>query len=95
MSANLDRDISRSLSKGDSIVIASAQHAVVITPSDSVDLTTVSRALWIGGAGNISVVMYGGEIVTISGIQAGSLLPLMVKRVNSTNTTATLIVSLW
>jgi hypothetical protein len=71
-----------------------AEHAEAVTPSDSTDLLIVSRALWIGGAGNISVVMSSGVTVTFSGILAGSMLPIRVSRVRSTSTTATNIVAI-
>lgn len=71
-----------------------ADTAEAVTPSDSVDLTNVSRALWVGGAGNISVIMGNGATVLFSGIAAGTLLPIRVSRVKSTSTTATLIVAI-
>jgi hypothetical protein len=71
-----------------------ATIAEAVTPSDSADLTNVSRALWIGGAGNISVIMANGSTVLFSGIAAGTMLPLRVSRVRSTSTTATLIVAI-
>ncbi len=71
-----------------------ASIAEAVTPSDSTDLTNVSRALWIGGAGNISVIMANGSTVLFSGVPAGTLLPLRVSRVRSTSTTATLIVAI-
>lgn len=52
------------------------------------------RALWVGGAGNISVRTTEGTDVLFSGIAAGTVLPVRGVRVNSTNTTATLIVGL-
>lgn len=65
-----------------------------VTPSDATELTYISRALWVGGAGAVAVLMETGEVLTLSGVPAGTLLPLRVKRVNATNTTATLIVAL-
>ena len=72
-----------------------ATHAVSITPDDSNDLAYVSRGVWVGGAGAMKVTMYGGETVLLSGITAGSLLPIRVSRIFSTDTTATLIVSFY
>lgn len=69
------------------------RHAAVVTPSDSTDLTYVS-VLFIGGSGNVAVITAAGETVTIAGVVAGSVLPLRVSRVMSTNTTATNIVAL-
>jgi len=72
-----------------------ARHLEAVTPHDTTELTNVSRALWIGGAGNITVLTAEDETVLISGIQAGTLLPIQVKRVDATATTATLITSLY
>lgn len=66
-----------------------------VTPSDTVGLSEPSRALWVGGAGKISVEMVDGGTQVFEGVVAGSLLPLQVTRVNSTNTDATLIVSVF
>lgn len=79
--------------------LAPALDAEAVTPSDGTDLVAVSRALWIGGAGTLTVVMAGskgnpGATILISGISAGTLLPLAVSRVKATGTTATLIVAL-
>lgn len=75
---------------------APAENAVAVTPSNSTDLTTATRALYIGGAGNISVETVGGQSsVVFVGLAAGTVLPLRVTRVNSTSTTATSIVALY
>ena len=67
-----------------------------ITKSDATDLTTLKiRALWIGGAGDVAVIAFGDTAaVTIAGVLAGTLLPVAVVKVMSTNTTATNIVGL-
>ena len=72
-----------------------AIHAVAVTPSDADELATVSRALYIGGAGNVVVVTYGGDTVTLVGATAGQIIPIRVKQVKATSTTATSIVSLY
>lgn len=74
------------------------REAVAITPDDFTDLEDLPRALWVGGAGNINVLMdkgQPGEEVVLSGIVAGTLIPVRVKRILNTSTTATLIVALW
>jgi hypothetical protein len=54
------------------------------------------KGLWVGGAGNISLLAAGDSAaVTISGIAAGTVLPISALQVNSTLTTATLIVALY
>lgn len=72
-----------------------AEHVALVTPDDAADLATPSRALWVGGGGAVKVTTAGGETVLISGIAAGTLLPLRVVRVWSATTTATLIQSWW
>ena len=74
---------------------APARSAVAITPSDVTDLTDVCRGVYVGGAGNVAAVMLTGEVVTFVGATAGTTIPIRVKRINSTNTTATGLVALY
>lgn len=73
-------------------------HAVyaggkAITPSDTVD--EAFSAIYVGGAGDVSVVMEaGGTAVTFKAPPVGTILPIRVKRVNATLTTATLLIGL-
>jgi hypothetical protein len=69
-------------------------NALPVTPGDVGSLPATTRALWIGGAGNVTVDTLGGQTVTLTAVAAGTLLPLQVSRVRSA-TTATLIVALW
>lgn len=69
--------------------------AAAVVPHDTNELTSYTRALYIGGAGNLVAVFPDGSAVTFTGVPAGSILPIRVKRVNSTNTTATNIVALY
>lgn len=70
-----------------------AEVGFAITPSDSTVFEYTTRGLWIGGAGNVKVDMNRvGTAVLISGIPAGTLLPIRVTKVYSTDTTATNIV---
>lgn len=70
-------------------------HAAVLTKSDTDELVKASRALYIGGTGNVNVVTVSGETVLISALPVGTILPLRIKQLLSTNTTATLVVALW
>lgn len=70
-----------------------ATRAEAVTPHDTNTLTRASRGLYIGGAGNVAVVMAGGDEVTFSGVGAGTFLPIRVTQVKSTGTTATLIIA--
>ena len=71
-----------------------ARELVVITPSNTVSLSTTARALYVGGAGDISIQPLEGAAVTLAGVPAGALLPISVTRVNVTGTTATNLVGL-
>lgn len=66
-----------------------------ITPSDTVDLPRVTQGLWIGGAGNVAAVMQNNQVGLITGVPAGAWLPLAVRRVNATGTTATTITAFY
>lgn len=73
-----------------------ATNAIEITPDDSNDLAQVTRAIYIGGSGNmVATLAEDSAAVTFVGLVAGSLLPLRVKRVKATDTTATNIVGVY
>lgn len=65
----------------------------VVVPSDTVSLAKVSRSLYVGVSGNISVLMRDGSTATFLSVAIGYH-PLRVQRVNATATTATNMVSL-
>ena len=64
-----------------------------VTPSDTVDLEAPAK-LYVHVEGDISFVMLGNE-ETITLTAFSGWLPVFVKRVNSTGTTATEIVAFW
>jgi hypothetical protein len=70
-----------------------AVNCIAITPSDS-DLVAPVRALYIGGSGNVRINDTGGGSVIFYNVPAGVILPVMARRVWSTNTTASNIVGL-
>jgi hypothetical protein len=70
-----------------------AVNCIAITPADS-DLVAPVRALYIGGSGNVRLSDTGNGAVTFVAVQAGTILPVMARRVWSTGTTATNIVGL-
>lgn len=70
-------------------------HAVAVTPDDDAALTTDARALFVGGAGNLTLITSGGDAVTFTGVPAGSILPVRTRQVKATGTTATGIVAIW
>ena len=67
----------------------------VVTPHDSTNFTKLTRGLYVGGTGNLVAVMDDGTTCLFSAIPVGTILPIQCKRVNSTSTTATLIVALY
>lgn len=65
-----------------------------ITPSDTVDLPALTQAVWVGGAGTVVAVMQNNQTGTFTAVAAGTVLPIAARRINATNTTATLLVAL-
>lgn len=81
-----------------SAIDSPARYAEAVTPSNSADLPTVARGLYTGAGGSIAVYMEGddsGTSVVFSDAPAGAVIPIRVRRVLSTGTTATNIVALW
>lgn len=74
---------------------SSATALGAVTPSDTVDFAQgTAKALWIGGAGNVSIIAEGDTAaVTLTAAAAGQMISLRVKRVRATGTTATNIVA--
>lgn len=69
---------------------------VSVTKSDSTTYSPPLLALYIGSGGALAVRMATSQtVVTLSGVATGSLLPLMVDRVMSTNTTASSIIGFY
>ena len=65
-----------------------------VTPSDSVDIPAGCRGLWVGNMGDVRVLAVSDDAPqTLVGVSG--LLPVQVKRVYSTSTTATAIVALY
>lgn len=75
--------------------ISPARGGQAVTTSDSTTYAP-TRAVWVGGAGNLAVVMVDqSAAITLTGVAAGTLLPISVTKIMSTNTTATNITALW
>lgn len=71
---------------------APAQDCENITPSDVTEYEPYIRSLRIGVTGDVTVVTSRGTTVLFQGVQAGETLPIWVKQVLATGTTATNIV---
>ena len=70
-----------------------APNAIAVTPGSS-PLASVTRALYVGGAGDVTVTMFGGGDVAFVGVPAGAILPIRASHVLAA-TTATSIVAIW
>ncbi len=69
-----------------------ATTAAAVTPSDSTPLT--SRAVWVGGGGDVSVRLSGATSTTVvfTNVPSGSLLPMSVVRVMAATTATDIVV---
>ena len=70
-----------------------------ITKSDTVDFPLVGKsllcdAIYVGGAGIVVAIQEDGTAVNFTAV-AGQMIPIAAKRVNSTTTTATLMVAMY
>lgn len=73
---------------------APGRDAVAVTPSDTVAIPGgPARALYVGVAGDVSILTPRGNTVTFVGVPAGAVLPVNATRVNEA-TTATDIVAI-
>ena len=65
-----------------------------ISPNDAADISEVTRAIYVGSAGDLNVVTKAGTQLLFTGLSGGSVLPIPVSRVLATNTTADNIIGL-
>ena len=72
----------------------SAHGADLLPHSDTQDVP-VTRALYIGGTGNVHVTMADGQTVTFEAVPQGMILPIQISRLWTTNTTASYIIGLY
>ena len=71
-----------------------ASDGFAVTPDDTNPLPSVTRALYIGGVGDVTVTMKSGATVTFKAVATGAILPVRVVAVAATGTTATHLVGL-
>ena len=74
--------------------IATSKKAVAITPHDTTLLSARTKAIYVGGTGNITIVNPDGTTCLFTAVPQGTILPVDCKRVDATGTTATLLVGL-
>lgn len=69
-------------------------NGFAITTSDTATLTHVTRWIWVGGTGDITLTTLNGDIVLLKNVPVG-LLPMCAQKVFATGTTATLLTGLY
>lgn len=75
--------------------ISPLTHAVAVTPHDTNELSSVTRALYVGFGGNLKVTMQNGGDVTFVDVPTGTTLPIRCTKVFNTGTVASSILALW
>lgn len=90
----LDPSIIRS-TRGGGMVTSFPSRAFDITPSDAVEWDDTSVTVWVNGAGDVVVEPWqGGGTVTFT-MLAAQLVPVAVRRVLATGTTATGLIGVY
>jgi hypothetical protein len=75
--------------------VISSASAFEITPSDSVDLAYITRAIYFGVGGDIKLLLVDDTVpVTFVNVPEGSMYPFQVKRVYETGRTVDDIVGI-
>lgn len=73
-----------------------SSHGFAIVKSDTTIFSPPISRLWVGGVGNVAVIMANDTApVTFTAVAAGTMLEIQCTQVMSTNTTATLMVGLY
>jgi hypothetical protein len=88
-------DSQTTLTMNADIFVAPSQTYKVYASSSFSGYPNTGCFLYVGGAGNVSVVTIGGDIITFIGVAAGTTLPIQVMRLRATSTTATQINAMW
>lgn len=69
-------------------------NAAEVVPNDDTDIAPLPEALFVGGGGTLVVEMLGGQVVPFEVMDCATM-PILVRKVLATGTTATNIVALW
>lgn len=68
-----------------------ARKAFAITPNDTNDLIEVTRAIYVGGGGTLSVQMIDGNDIDFANVPAGTILPIRAQRVKTTSSATNIV----
>jgi hypothetical protein len=67
---------------------------VPITPNDTQDLAALTTSVYVGTGGTLAVVAEDGTVTMITA-PSGAILPIRIRRVNATGTTASGLIALY
>jgi hypothetical protein len=81
-------------SNGQIFVDSPAANAIAIPDASTTVLDVVSRAIYVGGDGDLHCLTQAGQDITFVGVVAGTILPIRITEVYN-NTTATSLISLY
>lgn len=76
------------------IFLATSKSYIIYQASPQTTIGNEGCNIYVGGTGSLVVTTIGGDIVTFSGVAAGTVLPVQVLKVASAST-ATLLTALW
>jgi hypothetical protein len=74
---------------------APAYNASEVSPHDTNDLAYVTRGIYVGVSGDVTLVTASGDTITLVGLAAGLIHPIRAKIIKDTGTDAENIVALW
>lgn len=77
------------------IFTATSKIYTVYAMSSQAGIGNTGCNLYIGGAGDVSVITIGGDTATFFGVPVGTTLPIQVLKLRATSTSATNVIALW
>lgn len=78
------------------IELSPAFNGAAVVPSDATPLTQPTRMIYVGGTGDVTVILVGDTTaITFKAVPVGTWLNIRAATIKSTGTTATLILALW
>ena len=72
-----------------------AMDGAMVAPNDTTPLAQVTRAVYVGGSGDVTAELVSGTQLSFSGVPGCVLLPMRATKIMATGTTASGIVALW
>ena len=71
-----------------------SRHAFAVAPNDAIPLSPIPKALFVGGAGTVTLRTIDSAADVTLTVQAGQILPLRAAYVRASGTTASGLVAL-